>query len=268
MTTAHARGDHDWHSQEYVDHWIASDATRDAERRPLLRRLAALIPFEPDAAIRVLDVGAGYGALTEQVLARFAHATVVCHDFSPPMFAHARQRLVGARERVSFAAGDLREPTWTKALEGPFDAVVSAIAIHNVRGPERIRQIYREIGALVQPGGCFLNYELIFPTGPQVREASRRAALVAYQERVKAETGEEKSLAELAEELARRRARHRHQPGGDHGDHNALERAAEPTSLENQLRWLREAGFVESDCFWKDGQTAIIGGFKAGPRPA
>ena len=30
-------GHHDWHSQEYVDHWIDHDLTRDDERRPVLR---------------------------------------------------------------------------------------------------------------------------------------------------------------------------------------------------------------------------------------
>src|SRR5207237_2956762 len=57
---------HDWLSQPYVDHWISSDATRDEERRPLLRRVANFIPFSHAADIRVLDIGAGYGALGQE----------------------------------------------------------------------------------------------------------------------------------------------------------------------------------------------------------
>ena len=114
MTTTHApHPRHDWQSPEYVDHWISTDVTRDEERKPRLRRLATFIPFPFEAPIRVLDIGAGYGALSQQVLEVFPNASVVCHDFSEPMFEHARQRLAWAGPRVSFMKADLREASWT-----------------------------------------------------------------------------------------------------------------------------------------------------------
>ena len=260
MTTSDPQGEHDWHSEEYVDHWIGTDVTRDEERRPLLGKVAAFIPFDSDARIRVLDVGAGYGALSQQVLEAFPNAEAVCHDFSEPMFAHAKERLTWAGPRVSFVKGDLMSPEWTIPLGGLFDAVVSSIAIHNVRFPERIRGIYREVFTLVRPGGCFLNYDLFFPAGPLLRRTYRRSTLLARQRRLKAETGEERSLEELEQEMRQRRAGR--PPGG--GEARQLTEGAEPASLENQLRWLREAGFDESDCLWKETQTAIIGGFRQG----
>jgi hypothetical protein len=39
----------------------------------------------------------------------------------------------------------------------PFDLVVSAIAIHNLRDPKKIFACYRAIHGLLKPGGCFLN---------------------------------------------------------------------------------------------------------------
>ncbi len=162
MSSSDPHGHHDWQSREYVYNWISRDVTRDEERRPLLQRVAELIPHDESAAIHALDVGAGYGALSERVLARFPRATLVCQDFSDPMFAHARERLAEHAERVSFAKSDLLDTSWTRDLDGPFDAVVSAIAIHNVRFPERIRAIYSEIAELVAPGGCFLNCDLVF----------------------------------------------------------------------------------------------------------
>ena len=127
-TTSDPHGHHDWHSAEYVDHWISSDVTNDDERRSWLRRVAALLPFPKDQAIRVLDVGAGYALLTREVLDEFPSSTAVLHDFSEPMFEHARERLSDAVDRISFVAGDLRDPDWTDGLEGTFDAVVSSIA--------------------------------------------------------------------------------------------------------------------------------------------
>jgi hypothetical protein len=39
--------------------------------------------------------------------------------------------------------------------QGSFDAVVSSIAIHNVRQHEIIRSIYGETVTLLKAGGCF-----------------------------------------------------------------------------------------------------------------
>src|SRR5262245_40885949 len=59
---------HDWHSSDYVAGWINHDFTRDPERRPVLRQMLAAAQLPPDAALEVLDVGAGYGVVTEEVL--------------------------------------------------------------------------------------------------------------------------------------------------------------------------------------------------------
>ena len=62
---------HDWHSPSYVDQWITRDVTRDEERRVRLRQMLAAAPFAADAEIAVLDVGGGYGVVTEEVLRAF-----------------------------------------------------------------------------------------------------------------------------------------------------------------------------------------------------
>jgi len=36
---------HDWHSTDYVAEWIARDAARDPERRPLLQHMLSSAPF-------------------------------------------------------------------------------------------------------------------------------------------------------------------------------------------------------------------------------
>ena len=161
-TSSDPHGHHDWHSADYVDEWISTDVTRDSQRRPVLRRLVELLPFERDAEVRILDVGGGYGMLTREVLDDLPNSRVVLHDFSEPMIEQARERLGPLADRVEFAHADLRDPGWVEVVDGPFDAVVSSIAIHNVRDPERIREIYGEIRPLVAPGGCFANLDLVF----------------------------------------------------------------------------------------------------------
>lgn len=258
MTTSDPSGRHDWHSDTYVDEWIVSSTARDAARRMTLRRVAVLLPYEPQSAIRVLDVGAGYGALSAQILARFPRAELVCQDFSEPMFEHARKRLAWASSRVTFAKSDLSKAGWTDVLEGPFDAVVSAIAIHNVRHLERIRAIYREIYEQVAAGGCFLNAELMFPTGRYTAAAYER--LERLEDWIQGDGEQDNGPVATSREAsgASQQAGHGHA----HNAAGSSARTVERASLEQQLSWLREAGFVEVDCFWKEMRRAIIGGFR------
>jgi trans-aconitate methyltransferase len=100
---------HDWHSASYVGEWIARDVTRDEERRGRLRQMLAAAPDPGDGAITVLDVGGGYGVVTEEVLGIFSGAVVTLQDYSQPMLDQARQRLAAHGGRVKYAVGDLRD---------------------------------------------------------------------------------------------------------------------------------------------------------------
>ncbi|HJU16670.1 MAG TPA: class I SAM-dependent methyltransferase [Stellaceae bacterium] len=153
-------GEHQWHRADYVEWWIARDAGRDAERRRRIRDMLAGADLAPAAAISVLDVGGGYGVVSEEVLAAFPAARVTLQDYSEPMLAAARRRLAQHGERLRLVHADLREPSWTRAVGGPFDLAVSAIAIHNLRDLAAIAACYRGIAAVLKPGALFLDYDL------------------------------------------------------------------------------------------------------------
>ena len=159
---ARSVGAHDWHSPDYVDWWIARDESRDTERRQRLRDMLAYAPAGSEAALAVLDVGGGYGVLTEEVLAAFPQARVTLEDYSEPMLAAARRRLAGDAGRMRFVLADLCDPAWTDTVGGGYDLAVSAIAIHNVRDVAVIALVYRGICSVLKPGGVFLDYDLFF----------------------------------------------------------------------------------------------------------
>ena len=153
---------HDWHSAAYVADWIVHDTARDPERRPRLQSMLAAAPFPRDAAIEVLDVGAGYGAVTEEVLKAFPQARVTLQDYSTPMLGEARRRLAGHAAQLHYVTADLTDPGWAQKVGGPFDLAVSAIALHNLRDPPKIFACYRAIHDLLRPAGWFLDYDLFF----------------------------------------------------------------------------------------------------------
>jgi tRNA (cmo5U34)-methyltransferase len=227
MTSADPLGAHDWHDGAYVDRWIGARRESDADRRSQMRRVAAAIAVERDTPIRVLDIGVGYGALTEELLRVFPSARVLGVDFSEPMLEHAARNLARFGDQVTFARADLQNSDWAVGLDGPFDAVVSSQAIHNVRHPERVRQIYAEVATIVAPGGCFMNLDIFSPPGDRA--------------------GATYAAAAAGPEVA---------PPG------VTKRAAPPLPLREQLAWLDEAGFVEVDVLFKDLRQGMIVGYR------
>jgi ubiquinone/menaquinone biosynthesis C-methylase UbiE len=153
-------GEHDWHSREYVDQWIRRDVTRDGERRPLLRHMLSTTPFASEAEVNVLDVGAGYGLLSEEVMRAYPRAHITLLDYSEPMFEHARRRLAAAGKNASYLLADLTEPDWAAKAGGPFDLAVSGLAIHNLGSELLMKACYRSVQRVLKPGGIFLDYDL------------------------------------------------------------------------------------------------------------
>jgi len=160
-------GLHDWSSKEYVRNWATRQDRYEDERRPQFQMIADAIPFTRDAAIQILDMGAGYGALTQFLLEQFPNATALCQDGSEEMAELGRRRMAKWKGRVDYVIADFSKPGWSRAIHGSFDAIVSTIAIHNVRVPGIIEGIYRELFQLLKPGGCFLNLDLVFVPLPK-----------------------------------------------------------------------------------------------------
>jgi len=159
----HYRNHHDWHSQDYVSKWAEGQDPKEKERQEQFRLLAKTVPYDKQLPIKILDVGAGYGALTQFLLKQFPNATAVCQDGSEEMAKLGRERMEHLKGRYTYVLCDFSKPGWSQQLEGPFEAIVSSIAIHNVRRPETIRSIYQEIFPLVKSGGCFLNFDRTNP---------------------------------------------------------------------------------------------------------
>jgi tRNA (cmo5U34)-methyltransferase len=216
-----------WHDRESIDSWLAKG---DA-RAPLLQWASTLLPFPADSALNVLDVGAGDGAFARHVLGAYPRSTLCLEDFSEAMAAEAAQRLASFSGRVCYHMSDLRDPGWADGLHGPFDVVISSYVIHGLPEPALIPRLYKEFCRLICPGGSFLNVDLIlYPPESSVMAGIYRTADPA-------------------------------QP--THPDDEDDDVAAEPVTLQDHLRWLRDAGFAEADCVWKNLRGAVLWAVRA-----
>jgi 2-polyprenyl-3-methyl-5-hydroxy-6-metoxy-1,4-benzoquinol methylase len=166
---------HDWQQADYAESWVAKNEQRTQRRNALLASMLAEAPYAADAPIRVLDVGGGYGFVSQAVLKAFPKARVTLQDFSQPMIDQARAYLAPHAAQMSYALSDLRDASWSQNL-GPFDLVVSAIAIHNLRDLAAMGACYGAIHGLLVPGGWFLDCDHLDKAGGNALHAEMMRA--------------------------------------------------------------------------------------------
>jgi tRNA (cmo5U34)-methyltransferase len=104
----------------------------------------------------LLDLGTGTGETLAAVLALHPGTAAVGVDVNDAMLAAAGERLAGVPLELRVA--DLTEPL----PEGPFDLVVSALAIHHLEGPDKA-DLFGRIAATLRPGGRFVLGDLVLP---------------------------------------------------------------------------------------------------------
>ena len=155
---------HDWSSQQYVNQWAEGQDKREVEREEIFHLIARTLSDDSQAALTILDLGAGYGALAQFLLNHSPNAKTVCQDGSAEMAKLGQKRMEYLEGRFDYVLCDFSKSGWRRKIKGPFDAVVSAIAIHNVRSPEIIKSIYHETFSLVKTGGRFLNFDRMTPS--------------------------------------------------------------------------------------------------------
>ena len=119
--------------------------------------------------------------------------------------------------------------------EGPFDAVVSALAIHHLEHAD-VRRLLERIHGVLRPGGIFVNAEHVAGATPWLNDTYRRlwrdACLSAGA-----------SAAEVAG--AERRME--------------MDRSSD---IFTQLEWMRAAGLHDCDCFFKQLHFAVLAGWR------
>jgi tRNA (cmo5U34)-methyltransferase len=212
----------------------AQAATYEAPRRRLIPPFDAFYGIAVDALAliggrpkRVLDLGAGTGILAARVAAAYPDADLVLVDGAPAMLEQARERL---GDEVALHVADLRDPL----PEGPFCAVVSALAIHHLDDAGK-RVLFARAYEALSPGGIFVNAEQVAGPSPRFdahyrawHEAAARAAGATAQEW----------------DAAVQRMRH-----------------DDCASVDDQLAWMRAAGF-DADCLFHDRRFAVLVGLK------
>jgi tRNA (cmo5U34)-methyltransferase len=105
-------------------------------------------------ARNVLELGTGTGETGLRVWAKHPGASWMGLDASEAMLARARERLPEADLRLQ----RLEDPL----PEGPFDLVVSVLAVHHLDGARK-RDLFSRVADVLRPGGRFVLGDVVVP---------------------------------------------------------------------------------------------------------
>jgi len=225
-----------WKSDEIVSTWAAEAAARQRNHGARWQLMALLLPFAEHDAFTFLDLGAGTGNASQAILDRYPAARAILSDFSAEMMGAGElemRRFAGRYEYVEF---DMLAGEWPAAIPAAIDAVVTSLCVHHL--PDARKQsLFAEIHQRLVPGGWYLNYDPVRSDDPTVAATWERA------------------IDRVDPEAARKR---HHRTAEEHARYANHVRYMVP--LEQQLSYLRAAGFQGIDVHYKRLDYVIYGG--------
>jgi tRNA (cmo5U34)-methyltransferase len=190
-----------------------------------------LIQFPRESSLKVLDLGAGTGLMAAFIAYSFPNARITMVDISNEMLERARARFELAGPRFRFEVSDYG----VDRIQEKYDVIVSALSIHHL-SDEQKRSLFKRIHGALNDEGVFVNAEQFRCATPERHKFHHERWIT----RVRELGVDDRDLAAALERMK-------------------FDRAA---TLEDQLEWMREAGFREIDCAYKNLIFAVYCGLK------
>jgi tRNA (cmo5U34)-methyltransferase len=191
----------------------------------------ALELAEPGPLRAVLDLGTGTGALAMAIATAYPGAQFTLLDGAPAMIREAEANL-GSRVAAALVQ-DFADPL----PAGPFDAIVSSLAIHHLDDAGKA-SLYARARDALRPGGVFANAEQVLGATPALD-----VLLWRWHEReARARGATDEQWAAAVERMTHDRC----------------------ATVETNLELVRAAGLDDVSVHFADGRFAVF----AGRRPA
>jgi tRNA (cmo5U34)-methyltransferase len=194
-----------------------------------------------------LDLCCGEGLLTEALLRALPEARVHAYDGSDSMLAATRER-ARAPDRLVTRLIDLGAADWRR-FERPLRAVVSSLAIHHLDAAGK-RALFADLHAALAPGGVFVLADVILPA----TAVGHAIAAELWDEEVRRRSLELDGTLEGLELFRRVDWNHFR-----HAEPNPIDK---PSTLAEQMDWLRAAGFADVDAHWMMAGQMIVSAWR------
>lgn len=233
-----------WADDKFAHNYLDKADIYVMERRKMFRFVSSLVSNFSHGGqdIKLLELGCGDGALTEELLKADNRVSATLLDGGEGMIQKARERLKGYRH-TTFIQATFQDLLAGKARLETYDFIVSSMAIHHLEMDEKT-SLFRRIASWLKPGGCFADVDVVLPPSAELE----KWYFAMWKDWLAHMMGRHNIRDEVPEDLIRR-----------YKDPSSMNK---PDTLGDQLRALESAGFVDVDCYFKNGIFVVFGGMK------
>jgi len=233
-----------WADNKFAENYLDKADIYIVERRKMFWYVSSLFRhfFAGRENIRLLDIGCGDGILTEELFRADSTISATLIDGNEGMLKRAKDRLK-AFQNVSFLKASFQEILAGEVELGNYDLCVSSMAIHHLEMNEKV-SLFKKIFSHLNAQGHFVDIDVVLPPSEEL-EAWYFAV---WRDWLGHMMGRYNVTDEAPEDLIKR-----------YKDPSSMNK---PDTLTNQLKALEEAGFLDVDCYFKNGIFVVFGGKK------
>ena len=196
------------------------------------KRVVDLVNFPGNKKLNILDLGIGTGETSLDLLRKFPNAKIKGIDISQNMIRQGQIRLKDYSTRVKFEILDMASFVIEQKR---FDSCVAVLSIHHLNSNEK-QKLFVKISKSLKENGIFVIGDIIkFDTPRETNEKE-----------IGWKTFLEKNF---------------NKDEAQYWFDNYKEEDL-PDSVNNQLKWLKDAGFKETGCVWQFMNYAVFYGKK------
>jgi SAM-dependent methyltransferase len=201
----------------------------------------------------IVDLGCGTGSIMEKCLLSFPNAKIYGIDFDFILMSFAKRRLKDFKDRVEFIQLDIRNDFWIGKINEKIDAIVSATALHWLNETE-MKKLYFQIFNKLDNGGIFLNADHVGNDEEKIMDFWKNKKF-GTKYKIK-ESPWDSFWNDLYKEIGEEAKKERKQAIGIwHGIEDGL-------PLDWHFQNMKDAGFINVDCFYRYCNDVIYGGIK------
>lgn len=226
-----------WHNPDFAVQWDQTALVGNPTRAEQLDILVSLLADTYREGTALLDLGMGSGLVEAQLFACRPDAYVVGVESSQAMIDLAKLRLAPFQRQYRLLHYDFSDFQQVVLPPETYHIIFSVQAFHHLL-PERQQALYHSLFTILPPNGIFLLLDRI------ALDVEPFSALYrSLWDRLERETRVKSGLS------------------GDDFLRRLQHKEEHPASLEEQLAWLRRAGF-DATCLHLHLNRALLAGIK------